>query len=40
MQKAVVTIGTTLIEMKEVKYTPSFRYVMIRNDFLKDIHHF
>ncbi len=37
MQKAIVQIGTQIIEKKEIKMAQGFRYVMIENDYLKDV---
>lgn len=36
LQQAIVRMGKSLIDRKEVKVTNSFRYVMIENDILKD----
>jgi cell division control protein 45 len=37
MQQAIVRVGTSLIERKEIKMSRYFRYVMIENDFLADV---
>jgi cell division control protein 45 len=37
MQQAIVRVGTSIIERKEVKQHPAYRYVFIENTFLKDI---
>lgn len=37
IQKAIVSIGTSIIDRKEVKIANGFRYAIIENDFLKDV---
>jgi hypothetical protein len=37
LQKAMVHIGTQIIEKKEVKLGDGFRFVMLENDYLKDV---
>ena len=37
IQQAIVSIGISLIERKEVKLGPGYRYAMIENDYLKDV---
>ena len=37
MQQAIVRVGTSIIERKEVKIAQSFRYVMLENDYLADV---
>ena len=37
LQKALVQIGTSIIDKKEVKAGEGFRYVFLENDYLKDI---
>lgn len=37
MQQAIVRVGTSLIERKEIKNGVNFRYVMIESDFLSDV---
>lgn len=38
LQKAIVQVGTQIIEKKEVKIANGgFRYVLLENDYLKDI---
>ena len=37
MQKAIVRVGTSLVEKREVKTQTYFRYVIIENSLLKDI---
>lgn len=37
LQKAMVQIGTSIIEKKEIKVAEDFRYVMLDNDHLKDV---
>lgn len=37
MQKAIVQIGTSIIDKKEVKIANGFRYAMLENEFLKDV---
>jgi hypothetical protein len=37
LQKALVQIGTSIIDKKEVKAGEGFRYVFIENDYLKDV---
>jgi hypothetical protein len=37
LQVSIVEIGKNLIERNQVKVTQMFRYVMLENDFLKDI---
>jgi cell division control protein 45 len=34
MQQAVIRVGTSIIERKEVKVAEYFRYVMLENDYL------
>jgi hypothetical protein len=34
---SIVEIGKNLIERNQVKVTQLFRYIMLENDFLKDI---
>lgn len=36
-QKAMVQVGTSVIDKKEVKLANGFRYVMLENDYLKDV---
>lgn len=40
VQQSIVRIGTLLIERKEVKVAQNFRYIMIENDYLKDVNLF
>jgi hypothetical protein len=37
LQKALVQIGTSIIDKKEVKAGEGFRYVFLENDYLKDV---
>lgn len=37
MQQAIVRVGTSLIQRKEVKVGNHFRYVMLENDYLADV---
>jgi CDC45-like protein len=37
LQKAMVHIGTAVIDKKEVKMGGGFRYVMLENDQLRDV---
>ena len=37
MQQAVIRVGSSIIEKKEVKMAEYFRYVMLENDYLSDI---
>jgi cell division control protein 45 len=37
LQKAIVRVGTSLIERKEIKVSNYFRYVMIESDYLADV---
>ena len=38
LQKAIVQVGCQIIEKKEVKIANGgFRYVMLENDYLKDV---
>jgi len=37
MQMAIVRLGVSLIEKKEIKVANSFRYCIIDNSYLKDI---
>ena len=37
LQKALVQIGTSIIDKKEVKVGEGFRYVFLENDYLKDV---
>ena len=37
MQMAIMRVGTSIIERKEVKQANGYRYVFIENSFLKDI---
>lgn len=37
LQKAMVQIGTSIIEKKEVKVADDFRYVLLDSDQLKDV---
>ena len=37
LQKAVVQIGTHIIDKKDVKMGSGFRYVLLENDTLKDV---
>lgn len=37
MQEAVIRVGTSIIERKEVKVAEYFRYVMLENDYLADV---
>lgn len=37
MQQAIVRVGTSIIERKELKGNGSYRYVFIENTYLKDI---
>jgi len=37
MQQAVIRVGTSIIERKEVKVAEYFRYVMLENDYLADV---
>jgi len=37
MQEAIIRVGTSIIERKEVKVAEYFRYVMLENDYLADI---
>ena len=37
MQQAIIRVGTSIIERKEVKVSASFRYCMLENDYLSDV---
>ena len=37
LQQAIVRVGTSLIDRKEIKGAHDFRYVILENDYLKDI---
>lgn len=37
MQAAIVRVGVSLIEKKEIKKGVSFRYCILENSYLKDI---
>lgn len=37
MQQAIIRVGTSIIERKEVKVSATFRYCMLENDYLSDI---
>ena len=37
MQMAIVRVGVSLIEKKEIKKGVSFRYCILENSYLKDI---
>jgi cell division control protein 45 len=37
MQQAIVRVGTSLVERKEVKVADYFRYVILDNDYLADV---
>ena len=37
MQQAIIRVGTSIIERKEVKVASMFRYCMLENDYLSDI---
>ena len=37
MQEAIVRVGVSLIEKKEIKPVKSFRYCIVENSYLKDI---
>lgn len=37
LQKALIQIGTSIIEKKEVKLGEGYRYVFLENDYLKDV---
>ena len=37
VQQAIVRVGTSLIDRKEIKIASSFRYVILENDYLKDV---
>ena len=37
MQQAIIRVGTSIIERKEVKVASLFRYCMLENDYLSDI---
>jgi len=37
MQQAVIRVGNSIIERKEVKVAEYFRYVMLENDYLADV---
>ena len=37
LQQAIVRVGTSLIDRKEIKVAHDFRYVILENDYLKDI---
>ena len=37
LQQAIIRVGTSIIERKEVKVAEYFRYVMLENDYLADV---
>ena len=37
MQQSIVSIGTSLIDRKDVKVANGFRYAIVENDYLKDV---
>lgn len=37
MQQAIIRVGCSIIEKKEVKMAEYFRYVLLENDYLSDI---
>jgi hypothetical protein len=37
LQSAIVRVGKSLIERKKLKMASQFRYVMLENDYLKEI---
>lgn len=37
MQQAIIRIGTSIVERKEVKVADYFRYVILDNDYLADV---
>jgi len=37
LQQAIIRVGTSLIERKDIKIASFFRYVMLDNDYLADI---
>ncbi|CDW74860.1 cdc45 domain containing protein [Stylonychia lemnae] len=37
IQKAIIHVGTSIIDKKQIKIANRFRYVMIDNDYLKDV---
>lgn len=36
LQQAIVRMGKSLVDRREIKMSHEFRYVIIENDFLKD----
>ena len=37
LQSAIVRVGKSLIERKKLKMASTFRYVMLENDYLKEV---
>jgi hypothetical protein len=37
MQMAIVRVGVSLIEKKDIKQAETFRYCVLENSYLKDI---
>jgi hypothetical protein len=37
LQKAIINVGTDMLERKEVKVSTYFRYVMLENDYLSEV---
>jgi hypothetical protein len=37
LQKAIINVGTEILERKEVKISTFFRYCMLENDYLSEV---
>ena len=37
LQKAIIFVGTDILERKEVKVSTYFRYCMLENDYLSEV---